>query len=302
MTAPKLIAGLSEVAHAYDAVLCDIWGVVHNGRRKHAAACEALVRFRAERGPVVLISNAPRPAEAVIEQLDRLGVPREAWSAVVTSGDATRAALSERAPGPVWWIGPERDGGLFDDLPVRFSGPEEAAFVCCTGLVDDHAETAEDYRDRLRGPAERGLLFVCANPDRVVQIGDALVPCAGAVADVYEALGGEVLMAGKPFAPIYRLALAAVTEAAGRPVDRARVLAIGDGVPTDVKGANDQGLDLLFVAEGIHGQELAGTGGGLDPDKADAVLRAAGARATYLAPALAWLSEEGTAAKSPSAP
>jgi HAD superfamily hydrolase (TIGR01459 family) len=301
MTPPKLIAGLAEVAGRYDAVLCDIWGVVHNGRRKHAAACEALVRFRTERGPVVLISNAPRPAGAVIEQLDRLGVPREAWSAVVTSGDATRAALADRAPGPVWWIGPERDRPLFDGVPIRFSGPEEAAFICCTGLIDDHVETAEDYRERLRGPAERGLLFVCANPDRVVQIGEALVPCAGAVADVYETMSGEVLMAGKPFAPIYDLALAAVAEAAGRAVERSRVLAIGDGVPTDVKGANAHALDLLFVAEGIHGEELAGADG-LDPDKAAAMLRAADARADYLAPSLAWLSAGGTAASSPSAP
>jgi ribonucleotide monophosphatase NagD (HAD superfamily) len=190
---------------------------------------------------------------------------------------------------------------LFDGVAVRFSGPEEAAFVCCTGLIDDHSETAEDYRERLRGPAERGLLFVCANPDRVVQIGDALVPCAGAVADVYETMGGEVLMAGKPFAPIYDLALAAAAAAAGRAVERSRVLAIGDGVPTDVKGANAQGLDLLFVAEGIHGEELAGPGG-LDPDKAAGMLRDAGARADYLAPWLAWVSAGDRAANSPSAP
>jgi HAD superfamily hydrolase (TIGR01459 family) len=291
MTPPKLIEGLAEIAGRYDAALCDIWGVVHNGRRKHDAACDALVRFRAECGPVVLISNAPRPAGAVIEQMDRLGVPREAWSAVVTSGDATRAALSERAPGPVWWIGPERDGPLFEGLPVEFSGPEAAAFICCTGLIDDHVETAEDYRARLEEPASRGLVMVCANPDRVVQIGDALVPCAGAVADVYETLGGPVLMAGKPFAPIYNLALSQADRSAGFPVRRDRVLAIGDGVPTDVMGANAQGLDLLFVAEGIHARELAGPEG-LDPAKAAAMLEQAGARADYLAPALAWSAQQ----------
>jgi HAD superfamily hydrolase (TIGR01459 family) len=288
MSDPKLISGLHEVAGRYDAVLCDIWGVVHNGKQRHVASNEALARFRAEQGPVVLISNAPRPAGAVIAQLDALGVPREAWSAVVTSGDATRKALSERAPGPVWWIGPERDQPLFEGLPLEFSGPEQAAFICCTGLMDDRTETAEDYRERLQRPAERRLEMICANPDRVVQIGDALIPCAGAVADVYEAMGGPVVMEGKPYPPIYDLALALAAEAAGRPIERSRVLAIGDGLPTDVRGANNQSLDLLFVAEGIHGEELAGPDGLLDPAKASERLAQEGARADYLAPSLAW--------------
>jgi HAD superfamily hydrolase (TIGR01459 family) len=261
-------------------VLCDIWGVVHNGRAAHREACEALVRFRQGGKPVVLISNAPRRSSAVIEQLDRLSVPRDAWSAVVTSGDATRSALEERRPGPVWAIGPERDATLYEGLDLRFSGPEEAAFICCTGLFEDHTETAEDYRDRLRGPAARGLDFICANPDRVVQIGDRLIPCAGAVADVYEALGGTVVMEGKPYPPIYDLALAALG-----PVASDRVLAIGDAVVTDVLGANGRGLDCLFVAEGIHSDDLAG---GHDPDRARALLAAKGAHAQWLAPKLMW--------------
>jgi HAD superfamily hydrolase (TIGR01459 family) len=269
-------------------VLCDIWGVVHNGRERHGPACGALVNFREARGPVVLISNAPRPAGTVIAQLDSLGVPREAWSAVVTSGDATRAALSERAPGPVWAIGPERDQPLYDGLPLTFSGPEGAAFICCTGLEDDRTETADDYRERLRAPARLGIEMICANPDRVVQIGDRLIPCAGAVADVYEALGGRVIMAGKPFAPIYELALSALADGANAVVDRTRVLAIGDGIVTDVKGANLQGFDLLFVAEGIHGLELIGPDGALDPDKTAERLAREHARADWLAPALSW--------------
>ena len=287
MTEPKLISGLSEVAGRFDAVLCDIWGVVHNGRERHQAAVDALVRFRETRGPVVLISNAPRPAAAVIAQLDGLGVPREAWTAVVTSGDATRAALSERTPGPVWVIGPERDRPLFEGIPLDYAGPEEAAFICCTGLIDDRNETAEDYRERLLQPARQGLEMICANPDRVVQIGDRLLPCAGAVADVYESLGGTVIMEGKPFGPIYDLALAAVGEAGG-PRDKSRVLAIGDGIATDVRGANGQGLALLFVAEGIHGQELAGPDGALDPALAAARLSLDKAEADYLSPALSW--------------
>jgi HAD superfamily hydrolase (TIGR01459 family) len=288
MKPPVLISGLAEVAERYDAVLCDIWGVVHNGRERHPAACDALTRFRETRGPVVLISNAPRPAEAVIGQMHGLGVPREAWSAVVTSGDATRAALTERAPGPVWAIGPERDQPLYEGLPLEFSGPDAAAFICCTGLENDRVETAEDYRARLETPARRGLEMICANPDRVVQIGDQLIPCAGAIADLYETLGGVVIMEGKPFAPIYELAMQAVDDAAGKPVERSRVLAIGDGIATDVRGANLQNLDLLFVAEGIHGLELAGPDGELDPDKAAARLARENAGAAWLAPALSW--------------
>ncbi|MDP8916281.1 MAG: TIGR01459 family HAD-type hydrolase [Pseudomonadota bacterium] len=278
--APQLVSGLSEIASRYDAVLCDIWGVVHNGRAAHQEACEALVRFRETGRPVVLISNAPRRSSAVIGQLDGLGVPREAWSGVVTSGDATRSALQERSPGPVWAIGPERDATLYEGLDLRFSGAEEAAFICCTGLYDDRTETGEDYRERLREPARRGLELICANPDRVVQIGDRLIPCAGAIADVYEELGGTVIMEGKPYAPIYDLALAALG-----PVDPSRVLAIGDAVATDVLGANNRKLDCLFVAEGIHGEDL---NGGRDPEAARALLAARGAHAAFLAPRLAW--------------
>src|SRR5258705_5439697 len=114
MTAPNPATGLSELSDRYDVLLCDVWGVIHNGRKSFRAACEALARFRAERGPVILISNAPRPCGPIIEQLDGLGVPREAWSKVVTSGDATRALLAERAPGPAWAIGPDRDAPLYE--------------------------------------------------------------------------------------------------------------------------------------------------------------------------------------------
>ena len=283
MPAPALIAGLSEVADQYDAILCDVWGVVHNGRESWPEACDALTRFQESRGPVVLISNAPRPSRAVLSQLEQLGVPREAWSRFVTSGDATRAALAERAPGPAWVIGPPRDEALFEGLDLRRSGPEEAAFICCTGLIHDEVETPEDYVERLRGPASRGLEMICANPDRVVQKGDSLIYCAGALADVYAGLGGRVVMEGKPYPPIYELAL----KEAGNP-NRRRVLAIGDAVATDVKGASDQDIDCLWVAEGIHTAELADARGGLDPAKAEALLGREGARARYLAPRLAW--------------
>jgi len=287
MTAPQPILGLSALADRYDVLLCDIWGVIHNGREHFPAACAALARYRAERGPVVLISNSPRPHPGVIAQLDELGVPREAWSAIVTSGDATRALLAQRAPGPAWTIGPERDAPLYDDLGLAFAELEGAAFIACTGPFDDDVETPEDYRARFEAAAARGLEMICANPDIVVQRGDRLIYCGGALARLYAELGGRVAMAGKPHAPIYAASIAEAERLAGRTVDRARILCIGDGVVTDVKGANDQGLDVLFVASGIHGAEAVGAGG-LDATAAEALLAKDGVTAAWVIADLVW--------------
>ena len=283
---PQPIARLADIADRYDAVLSDVWGVIHNGVESFAEATAALADFGRTRGPVVLISNAPRPHAALLPQLHALLVPDEAWQGFVTSGDATRAALAERAGQPVWTIGPERDAPLYAGLDLTFAGPDEAAYICCTGLVDDERETAEDYRARLAPAAERDLVLICANPDRVVQRGDRLIPCAGALADVYASLGGEVVMPGKPNAPIYALALAEAERLRGAPLDRARVLCIGDGLATDVAGANAQGLDLLFIASGIHAAEAMDDAGALDPARLDAMLDRAGAQARWAAPRL----------------
>ena len=283
MPTPQLISGLAEVADRYDAVLSDVWGVIHNGRESFAEAVEALQRFKDTRGPVILISNAPRPAGAVLSQLDELGVPRSAWSAFVTSGDATRAELKKRAPGPVWAIGPERDRPLYDGIELEFAGPEEAKFISVTGPYDDEVDRPEDYLERLSGPASRKLPMICANPDRVVQRGDKLIYCAGSIADVYEELGGPVMMAGKPFAPIYDLACEEAAREAGRRVSK--VLAIGDAIPTDVKGANNQEIDCLFVARGIHAADLASP---LDAEDVAALLAREGGRAAYAVPELRW--------------
>jgi len=284
----KPIDGLAALAGRYDALLCDVWGVIHNGRESFPGPCATLVRWRAEVGPVVLISNSPRPCAQVAEQLDGLGVPREAWSALVTSGDVTRTLLAKRAPGPAYRLGPDRDAPLYAGLDLAFAPLDEARFIACTGPVNDDVETPEDYRDLLTKAAKRRLPMICANPDRVVQRGDRLVYCGGALAELYEALGGEVVMAGKPYAPIYEASLARGGEILGRPIEKARVLAIGDGVVTDAKGANAHGLDLLFVAAGIHGAEMRGADGRLDPAAAERLLGAAGAHAAYLADALAW--------------
>ena len=287
MPAPQALARLADVADRYDAVLCDVWGVIHDGVARFPDACAALAAYGRAHGPVVLISNSPRPAPGVIAQLRELGVADDAWSGVATSGDATRAALAERAPGPVLAIGPARDGPLYDGLGLAFAAaPEAAAFLCCTGLVDDEVETAEDYRGLLARAASRDLLLVCANPDRVVHRGARLIPCAGALADLYAALGGRVLMAGKPHAPIYALALAQAERARGAPLDRARVLCIGDGLQTDAAGAAAQGLDLLFVAAGIHGAQALDAAGALDAAAVEAMLATAGLHARYALPRL----------------
>ena len=289
MTQLTALSGLGQVAADYDVLLCDVWGVIHNGRESYPEACAALTRFNETSGHVVLISNSPRPSSDVVAQLDQLGVPRSAWRAFVTSGDATRAELSRRAPGPAWAIGPERDAPLYEGTGVlTVKSGDQASFISVTGPYDDTTETPEDYRDRLTPAAGRGLELVCANPDRVVQRGDRLIYCAGSLADLYESLGGRVVMAGKPFGPIYDLALKEADRLLEGRLDRARVLCVGDGVVTDVLGANRQGLDCLFVAAGIHGDQARGSDGMVDVDRAQALLAAETAHARYATLDLVW--------------
>lgn len=287
MTAPTVISGLRDVAPRYDVLLCDVWGVIHNGRESFPEACAALARFRAERGPVILISNAPRPHPPVVAQLDGLKVPRETWTRLVTSGDATRPILAERAPARVWAIGPEPHEVLYGGLALESVGPDEADFISLTGPYDDETEGPDDYRERFVACAARGLELICANPDIVVQRGDRLIYCGGALAQLYESLGGRVTMAGKPYPPIYEMALAEAQAHLGRPVDRSRVLCVGDGLPTDVRGANARGLDVLFVASGIHGAETIGLDG-LKLDVVEDLLRQEGLTATWAIADMAW--------------
>jgi len=265
MTAPTpaLIETFSALAPDYDAVLCDIWGVVHNGIAATAPAVAALTRFREGGGTVVLISNAPRPGSGVIRSLDQLGVVCSAYDGIVTSGDLTRSYVAGSHRRTVFHIGPERDIGIFEGLDVAFGPVDVADYVICTGLVDDDNETPETYRALLGRMRERDLLMICANPDLVVERGDRLVYCAGAIAQLYEGLGGEVMYTGKPYQPIYREALARVAGLRGAAPRLGRVMAIGDSVRTDLKGAHDFGIDCLFVTAGIHAEEL---GERHDPD------------------------------------
>ncbi len=283
----KLTPHFSALAANYDVVLSDVWGVTHNGIAAFPAACEALKRYRENGGTVVLITNAPRSGDAVNRQLDQFGVPREAYDGIVSSGDVTCGLMTARPGQSVFHLGPQRDISIFDGLSVRFAPVEEADYVVCTGLFNDEVETPESYRDMLGIMRARKLFMVCGNPDVVVERGDRLFYCAGAIADLYGSLGGEVLYAGKPYRPIYEMALAKAEKARGSGVRLSRVLAIGDSVRTDVKGATSFGIDCLFVTAGIHAEEL---GDRDDPDVARlaGIFAEAGTEARAVTRTLVW--------------
>jgi HAD superfamily hydrolase (TIGR01459 family) len=285
MSATKLITGLSEIAGEYDGLLCDAWGVIHNGRELFPGAAEALTRFREERGPVVVLTNAPRLSDVIPAQLDRLGLPREAYDAVVTSGDATRQIVREMAGKSFYRIGPSKDDGLFAAVDIELAPLSGADAIFCSGPNDDETETPEDYRGLLTEPAKRGLPMVCANPDIVVRYGDKLIYCAGALGQLYEELGGKVLLGGKPHAPIYELARVRMAKVAGR--EPSKLLAIGDGIGTDIRGANAQGIDCVFVADGIFA-EAARKNGKLSAEKLDEALKTEGVHAEYAMDTIAW--------------
>jgi HAD superfamily hydrolase (TIGR01459 family) len=287
MTSPQAVQGLRELASDYDVLLCDVWGVIHNGAVSFPEACRALARFAGEAGPVILISNSPRPHPLVVDQLAGFAVPQAAFTEVVTSGDATRNLLADRAPGPFWRLGPDRDAPLYEGLRLRFAPLEQARYIACTGPFDDETETPEDYRARFERAVALGLEMVCANPDIVVQRGDKLIYCGGALAQLYEALDGHVAMAGKPHPAIYELALERAAAHLKRAVDRRRVLCIGDGLGTDVRGANAQNLDVLFVANGIHGKETV-RDGRLDLDVVRHLLGIEGLSANWAMADLVW--------------
>lgn len=281
------IERFSTLAPRYDVVLADVWGVIHNGVTAFPETVDALQRFRLGGGTVVLITNAPRPADVVLRFLDNLSVPHTVFDGIVTSGDVTRAAIAARPGQSVFHLGPERDHGLFGDLDLRFAPLEQADYCVCSGLFDDTRETAEDYRDTLTKMRAGGLFMLCANPDLVVERGNDLVYCAGAIADLYEALGGQVLWAGKPHRPIYQQALAEATARRGAEAPLNRVLAIGDSVRTDISGANRFGADSLFVTGGIHAEEL-GDRDAPDPAAMEKIFAAAGVRPTAVTRRLAW--------------
>jgi HAD superfamily hydrolase (TIGR01459 family) len=258
MTELRFVEQLRDVVAGVDVVLSDIWGVVHNGLESFPDACAALHAFRERGGTVILITNAPRPADSVQRQLRKLHVPDETYDGIVSSGDLTRHFVAGHPGQKIFWLGPERDGSIHRGLDPVLVGIDAADYIVCTGLFDDETESAEDYRAMMLTARERHLPLICANPDIVVERGDRLIYCAGAIAELYRELGGEVIFYGKPHRPIYERAIALAAEQRGAPTPLARVLAIGDSVRTDLAGAHGFGINCLFVTRGIHAGDFEG--------------------------------------------
>lgn len=289
-----VIGGLREIAPNYDAIFCDVWGVLIDGKRHFPEAAAALRNFRAAGGTVVLITNASRPDEEVRRQLFGLGLPQTAFDDLVSAGELTLREMLVRDGQRPWHLGPPRDDGLFEEAgrrlghPLERVAPEAADYVVCTGLFDERNESPADYDARLAALKARDLTMLCANPDIVVAIGDDLVYCAGALAERYAAMGGEVKMFGKPHAPIYATARQRLAGLRGAAVPDRRILCVGDGAFTDLAGAARAGLDCLFVTDGVHRDELRPDGATLDRQALARLMLGAGGRPVALAPEFFW--------------
>ncbi len=288
-----LIPSLASIADGYDAVFCDLWGCLHNGQTPFPAAVAALRAFRAQGKTVLLLTNSPRPKSSVIDQLARIGVPTDAWDEIVSSGDASQyAMLSGEVGTRIHHIGAIKDETFFTDLPADAPALAitrvplaEAEGVVCTGLKDDLTETPEDYRASLLMMKAKGLTLLCANPDLIVDLGERRLFCAGALAQAYEAMGGTALYYGKPHPPIYDLARRRLSALTGQ--DEARILAIGDGIATDIQGGIGEGIDTLFVTAGIAAHEFGPDPAQPDPARLRAWLDAQQLSPTYAIPFLA---------------
>ena len=280
MTPPQILSGLREIASDYDALVCDVWGVLHDGHTGNQKAVAALREFRDSRGRVILLSNAPRPKRDVETMFKRFNIPPDCYDEIVTSGIATRIDLENRSKAKrlrMFHLGPERDRGIFEGLNIETADIANADIVLNSGLFDDDVETPDDYKDRLAEMKARGLLMLCANPDWVVQRGGKLIWCAGALSDAYEKIGGELIYYDKPRPEIYDLVRA------GAPGAK-RLLAVGDGMHTDIKGANTAGIDALFIADGIHGEDV----GDMSPRHLGELFAKTGVRARAAMRALVW--------------
>jgi HAD superfamily hydrolase (TIGR01459 family) len=276
----EILTRLEDAGPGYGVLYCDLWGCLHDGRRAFPAAVAALEAFRARGGVVVLVTNSPRPARDVTTQLDTLGAPRTCYDFVVSSGDAAQAAMAAGQFGRrVHHIGPERDLVFFLDdegrpIDVERVPLEEAEGIVCTGLFDDRTETPEDYRATILHGKTKGLKLLCANPDIVVDVGDTRIWCAGAIAKAYEEAGGRSYYFGKPHPPIYALARRQLAALRGFEVPLDEILAVGDGIGTDVLGAMGEGIDALYITGGLAAAETGTTAAGPDPERLRAFLGA----------------------------
>ncbi len=292
---PRMIAQLSEIAPRYDALFVDLWGCLHNGLRPFPDAVAALRGYRARGGFVMLLTNSPRPRPAVMAQLDQIGVPRDCYDDITASGDASRAAMAAGLAGTkVYHLGPKKDESFFDDLGdgidvsrIRRVPLEEAEGIVCTGLFDDRTETPEDYRATLLYAKTRGMKLICTNPDIQVDYGDKRIYCAGAIAALYTEMGGESLYFGKPWPPIYDLARNRIAQGrASRAIADSAILAIGDGIRTDILGGLNEGFDTLFVSGGLAADRFGPDPARPDARALDAFFAAENITPTYVTPAL----------------
>lgn len=282
---PRLVPGLSSLSGTIDVLICDVWGVVHNGQKAHVAAVAALELFRAAGSTVIMVSNSPRPSVDVIPQLVGYGVSTRAFDRIITSGDLTRQMIGERAGQSIVHLGPNRDHTLFANLDIKLAGAEAADYCICTGFSDDEMETPADYADTLEIMARSGLVMICANPDLIVERGHKLIPCAGAMAVAYEKLGGKTIYAGKPYQPVYQQALTLAAQVRGKTTEMSHVAAIGDAIRTDIAGASALGVRSILLLDGIHWGDV-----GRDDwqENYGAWLSKQAFKPTYIMPRLVW--------------
>ena len=259
----QIVNALSDISAQYDALFVDLWGCVHNGVRAFDAANKALIEYRTGGGIVVLVTNSPRPRAQVEQQLADFGVARDAWDSIASSGDSARSALFLGAVGQkIYFIGTDAELPFFEPLkliddPIQISHVqiEEAEGIVCTGLPTADG-TPDDVRAPLLYAKQKGLKLLCANPDIIVDRGDKREWCAGAVAQAYSEMGGTSLYFGKPHAPVYDLARRRLSAIRSNIPDD-RILAIGDGITTDIQGAIGEGIDSLFITGGLAAKETA---------------------------------------------
>jgi len=282
----RLISSLADIAAQYDALLVDLWGCVHNGVTAFPEAVAALRGFKAGGGTVLLLTNSPRPRLGVEKQLLELGVPEDCWHTIATSGDSARAAMFRGVVGrKVYFMGQDHDQGFFAPLRVVENPVEieqvplkDAEGIVCAGPFDPTADPSVNRADFLYAK-QKGMKLLCANPDIVVDRGDRREWCAGALAHLYTEMGGESLYFGKPHPPIYDLARARLAELGPVPAND-RILAIGDGIGTDIQGAQGEDIDSLFITGGLAAAET-GTSDAPDPEKLDAFLARSQVTPTY---------------------
>ena len=285
MRLPQMLSGLSQIATDYDALIVDIWGVLHNGRAPFAGVDAALKQYRESGGKVLLLSNAPRPGPSALKRLHAIGNSPDSYDDILTSGDAVRALMSEMgAQGQKFChIGPDKDADLMEDLPVEFVDEAQADAILFSGMYDDSTETPDDYADMLARFHARGLPLLCPNPDRTVMVGEQIIYCAGAVAEHYENIGGPVVWVGKPYPSVYARARSQLSAMTG--LDAPRLLAIGDGPKTDIPGAEAAGIDALFITGGL----AAASGANVDsPETIASLLAKENTQARYAMRHMVW--------------